>query len=189
MPYVAALSDEPCPTKRTRRPRSRATAATRAYSSSCSSNRSSARGCSWISPRKSWPGTCSGGGPGDDTRLASEEHRLHFEVVVEYDEIRRAADGEAADVVPAQDLRGHRRRRGEGELERHPEPVQVANGVDHRQNAARENSVRPAHGAVVDAEVDAPHAVRLVAAARRPDGARHERKPSGRLAPDEQRRL
>src|SRR3954452_17694788 len=127
MPYVAALSDEPCPTKRTRRPRSRATAATRAYSSSCSSNRSNARGCSWISPRKSSPGTCSGVGSGDDTRLASEKHRLHFEVVVQHDEVRRTADAEAADVVSPQDLRRHRRRRGECELDRHPERVQVAN--------------------------------------------------------------
>src|SRR5213592_1360414 len=103
MPYVAALSDEPCPTKRTRRPRSRATVATRAYSSSCSSRRSNARGCSWISPRKSAPGTCSGAGSGDDTRLASDEYRLHFEVVVQHDEVCGTADAEAADVSSAED--------------------------------------------------------------------------------------
>src|SRR3954470_22845499 len=117
MPYVAALSDEPCPTKRTRRPRSRATAATRAYSSSCSSRRSNAWGCSWISARKSLPGTCSGVGSGDDTSLASQQHRLHFEVVVQHDEVRRTADVEAADVVSSQDSCGHRRRRRERELE------------------------------------------------------------------------
>src|SRR3954452_3604855 len=165
MPYVAALSDDPCPTKRTRRPRSRATAATRAYSSSCSSRRSKARGCSWISARKSLPGTYSGVGSGDDTRLASQQHRLHFEVVVQHDEIRGTADVEAADVVSAEDSCRHRRRRSERELERHVEGVHVANCFDHRQHAARENSVRPSHGPVVEAELDAPEAVRLVAAA------------------------
>src|SRR4051794_18303052 len=158
MPYVAALSDEPCPTKRTRRPRSRATAATRAYSSSCSSSLSNARGCSWISARKSLPGTCSGVGSGDDTRLASDQHRLDFEVVVQHDEIRRTADLEAADVVSAQDSCRHGRRRSECELEGHVERVQVANCVDHRQDAAREDSIRPADGPVVEAELDAPEA-------------------------------
>src|SRR6476469_5153522 len=141
MPYVAALSDEPWPTNRTRRPRSRATAATRAYSSSCSSRRSNARGCSRISPRKSSPGTCSGAGSGDDTRLASHEHRLDFEVVVQHDDVRATADADPADVGPAEDLRGHGRRRCERELERRTERVEVADGVDHRQDAAREDAV------------------------------------------------
>src|SRR3954468_14744307 len=103
MPYVAALSDAPCPTKRTRRPRSRATAATRAYSSSCSSRRSNARGCSWISARNSLPGIYSGVGSGEERPLASQQHRLHFEVVVQHDEIRGTADVEAADVVSSED--------------------------------------------------------------------------------------
>src|SRR6478735_10390277 len=184
MPYVAALSDEPWPTNRTRRPRSRATAATRAYSSSCSSRRSNARGCSRISPRKSSPGTCSGAGSGDDTRLASDEHGLDFEVVVEHDDVRAAADGDAADVAPAEDLRGHSRRCGEREVERGAERMKVADRVDHGQDAAREDAVGPAHGAVADAELDAAETVRLVAAVGRGDRVGHERDASGRGAPD-----
>src|SRR5919198_2487625 len=91
-PYAAALSDEPWPTIRTVvAPRSRAAAATRAYSASCSRSRARASGCSRISVRSFSPGTAgaAGMGSGDDTGLASDEDAVDLEVVVEDDDVGR----------------------------------------------------------------------------------------------------
>src|SRR5205823_15024778 len=91
MPYEAALSDEPWPTSRTIvASRSRAAAATRANSRSCSSSPRSACGCSRISPRNWAPGW--GGRPGSasagDELIASDEHALDIEVVGQHDDVR-----------------------------------------------------------------------------------------------------
>src|SRR4051812_49248605 len=97
MPKDAALSDEPCPTKRTRfAPRPRATAATRAYSRSCSSRPRSACGCPRISDRNCEPG--SGGAvrrSGCDELIASDEHALDLEIVGEDDDVGRQPRAES----------------------------------------------------------------------------------------------
>ena len=49
---------------------------------------------------------------------------------------------------------GRERRRADRVLERRAELVQVADGLDHRQHAAREHAVRAAHGAFVHLQVE-----------------------------------
>src|SRR5207244_657987 len=163
-PYDAALSEEPWPTIRTRFvPRSRAVAATRANSSPCSSSPSSARGCSRISARNWLPSSPTGSrsrASSDDTRLASHEHALDLEAVAQDDKI-----GGEVDVEPPNrretEHGGRDRRRGSDSVgEPDSEGMQVSDGVDHRQHAARQDAVRPAHGAVAHDHLEAAEAVR-----------------------------
>ena len=114
MPYDAALSDEPCPTMRTSRKLALANDAprSRAISSSCSSRRRSAAGCSRISARKRRAGRHCRLSLRHVSRLRRRADDL--EVVVEDDEVRRPAH-----VDPAE-LRAPRTRAGtaRGGLER-----------------------------------------------------------------------
>src|ERR687887_880328 len=110
-PYAAALSDEPWPTMRTVvAPRSRAAAAIRAYSLSCSSSERSACGCSRISARRWAPGSAaraSAAGSGDDTRLPADEDALDLEVVVEHHHVGRQPGLEPPDRRDPDHTGGH----------------------------------------------------------------------------------
>src|SRR5438093_1817224 len=95
--------------------RSRITAATRANCSDCSSSRSRAVGCSWISARKRSPaslgaGACAACASEGDTVRALDEDALELEVFGQNEDVRRQADGEPADAREAKDARGHLRR-------------------------------------------------------------------------------
>ena len=172
-----------------RRPRSRATAATRAYSSSCSSRRASARGCSRISPRKSSPGDVQ-------RRRLRRRHAPRLRRAPSRPRgcrraRRRPRDRRrrAADVGPAEDAARarpspRRARSSSGD----PERVEVAHRVDHRQDAAGEDPVRPAHGAVADADLDARRGCTsssLPLAPRRPRRSRARRGRPPRSRPSD----
>src|SRR5919198_2595637 len=174
-------------------PRSRAAAATRAYSLSCWSSERSAFGCSLISARSWAPGStvrAPGAGSGDDTRLPADEHAVDPEVVVEHDDVGRPARVEAPDRRDPDDAGRHRARCLERLRERNAERVEVPHRLDHRQHAPGEDAVRPADDAVPERHLEAAEAVRAVAHAG--PGARErirdEREAPGRGAPDDARR-
>src|SRR6059058_242391 len=102
-------------------PRSRAAAATRAYSASCSRSRARASGCSRISARSFSPGSAgaAGTGSGDDTGLAADEDAVDLEVVVEHDDVGGQTGLEATDRREPDDLRRHGASRFERLGERH----------------------------------------------------------------------
>ena len=74
---------------------------------------------------------------------------------------------------------------GSGDAER----VEVPHRLDHRQRAAGQHVVEPAHDAVADLDLGAGEQVGAVAHARAGDGVGHERDAAGGRAPDEPRRL
>ena len=128
--------------------------------------------------------------PQQTTRVvASDEHPLDGEVVVEHDDVGRQPDAQAPDVRAPDHPRGHGRRRAERVRERHAERVQVPDRLDHRQRAAREHAVGAAGDAVAHVDLEAAQAVGAVADARAGDRVRDEgHAPAGGL-PDELHRL
>src|SRR6266545_4959245 len=191
---------------RTSEPRSRNIAPTRSYSDLASSRRLSAAGCSRISERKSSPllpaptpllpapakpaPPLSGGSVEptplcDDKCLASDEHTFDLERVVEDDDVRGKADVEPPGLGEVEHARRHTRGGRERLLERRAELGQVADRFEHRQHASRQQPLRRADGAVLDAELDAAEAVRAAARPRGRDGIRDERDAASGCAPDE----
>src|SRR5262249_59092941 len=89
-------------------PRSRAVAATRAKSASCSSSARSACGCSRISARKTAPGGSATTVSGDDTGLAADADAFDLEVVVQDEQVGLGADLQPPELWPPEHASRHR---------------------------------------------------------------------------------
>src|SRR5436190_8522780 len=125
-----------------------------------------------------------------DMHLAAHEHAGDVEVVVEHDDVGGEADAEPADLVVAERPAGHGRSGRDRVLERDAERVEVAERVDHRQDATREHAFGTADGAVVHLDVEAAERrVRALAASGGGDRVGDEREAAGGCVPGDERRL
>src|SRR6266508_3513386 len=113
----------------------------------------------------------------------SDEHTFDLERVVEDDDVRGKADVEPPGLGEVEHARRHTRGGRERLLERRAELGQVADRFEHRQHASRQQPLRRADGAVLDAELDAAEAVRAAARPRGRDGIRDERDAASGCAP------
>src|SRR3954463_10914774 len=163
-----------------RAPRRCASAATRAYASSCSSSARSAAGGPRISDRKVAPPACGrGAASGNDTRLTPDADSVELEVVVEDDEVGGRADVEATEAGGAEHAGGDPGGGLNRLAQRDAELVQVPHRVDHRQRAAGEHVVHAAGDAVAYLDLGAGEQVRAVAHACAGHGIRDEGDATG----------
>src|SRR5262245_211491 len=165
-------------------PRSRISAAVFAKASS-SSRRSSASGCSRISWRKREPGSPGAtAGSADDTRASLDEYTLDLEFLRQDHDVGGRSDAEPPHRREAEHTGGHLRGRTDGVLERHPQRLEVADRLDHRERAPGGRPGRPAGDAVADLDVEGADAVWAVVDTSPRDGVRDQREPSLRSLPD-----
>src|SRR5581483_769200 len=109
------------------------------------------------SPANSEPAFSAG-----DTDHAGDEDTLDLHLFAEDDEVGGGVDLDAAGVRPDH-TGGHRGGGVERRLQGDAEAVQVANGVDHRQDAAGEDAVVAPDDAVADLDGDVAEPVGAVA--------------------------
>src|SRR6266545_4261984 len=145
---------------RTSEPRSRNIAPTRSYSDLASSRRLSAAGCSRISERKSSP------------LLPAPTPLLPAPAPAKPAPPLSGGSVEPTPLLPAP-------------APAKPAPPLSGGSFEHRQHASRQQPLRRADGAVLDAELDAAEAVRAAARPRGRDGIRDERDAASGCAPDE----
>src|SRR4051812_9265334 len=124
-----------------------------------------------------------------DMHLAADEHTSDVEVVVEHDDVRRAAFVDPPELIVAERAGGDGRCRSNRILEWYPESVQVAHCVDHRQDAPCEDAIGAAHRSALNLDVEGAEGVRALAAPGGGDRVGDERKASRSGMPGDERRL